>query len=112
MHTQDLHVYTAVVEPSLARATLPTVDIGTHAAAIPNLERMLFVCRADLQHFDSEFMPQNTRISEERLMALECMEICATHANLVDTHLHHIHFGGRRWLYLCQAQSSWCGKHD
>jgi hypothetical protein len=73
---------------------------------------MLFVRGANLQDFDSEFMTQNTWISEKRLMALECMEICATHANLVDTHLHGIHLWRWRWLYLCQTQRSRCGKHN
>jgi hypothetical protein len=94
MHPQNLHVFTAVVETSLARATVPTVEIRAHTAAISNLEVMLFVRGANLQHFDREFMTQNTGICKKRLMALERMEIGATHTNLVDTHLYSIHFGG------------------
>jgi hypothetical protein len=57
MHAKHLQVSTAIVEASKAWATLPAVQIGTHATSITNLQVVRAICGTDCDDLNGKFMP-------------------------------------------------------
>src|ERR1700690_4326748 len=87
MYHNDLHIHAAIIFPPQTRCALTAIQIRLNAASIAQLEAVRFGCQPDFSDFDGEFMTQDTRISKERLMPLERMQIRAADTHLPDAHL-------------------------
>ena len=83
MNSQHGHVGAAVVTPLAAGVAFSTVQVGLDTASIPDAHIAHSLTHS--QHFDPQFMPENTRIVKERLATMECMIIRPAETDTVDS---------------------------
>jgi hypothetical protein len=72
----------------------PTIEVGLHRTTLAGSNRISL--SAQLQYLDAELMSKNARISENRPIALERMDVSATNANTVHSDQGLIRLKGRR----------------
>ena len=112
MHTEYLHLRTAVAFATSASDATATVQIGNDTALVANRIIQFAIGRAYIQHFHRQLVPHDAWIAEEVLIAAKSVQVCAADADVFDPHQRFARSGRHEHLDVLQSKLTGLFQYD
>jgi hypothetical protein len=87
MNAEYLKVQAGIGDTTLASAADSAVEVRAYAAGIAHVQIVFHDGGTDLDDFDCQFVPQNTRVGEKRLATRESVYVRPADTDPLDAHL-------------------------